>query len=410
MSGEYLNNRQERVVGARTDYALIICIVALCVLGLMMVYSATFDMAFVEYDNPNFFFYRQLIWTAIGIAAMIVLARIDYRVWERWAVPMMAITLLLLGLVALAGSEKFGATRWLWNGSIQPSEIAKISVVIYIAAWLASKGEKIRQISYGLLPFAILIGLVTGLILMQRDLSTALLIALTAGLMFFFAGADLIQLFASLVFGVVAFGFMISRESYRMDRIMTFLNPTADMQGSAYQANQALIALASGGIWGQGLGASKQKFGYLPAMHTDTIMAIVGEELGLIGCLVLLGLFLFLAYRGFKIALEAPDSFGTLLAAGLTCALVVQAVINMAMITATLPYAGITLPFISYGGSSLVTSLMCAGLILSVSRGRRVVGGRTSTGTGQRRASVDFGRRDGGTRVPRAGGRRGLTI
>jgi cell division protein FtsW len=376
----------------RTDYVLILVVAALLILGLMMVYSSTFDMAYVEFGNSSYFLVRQLIWTVIGVGALVVLARIDYRIWERWAVLIMAGTLLLLAVVFFAGSKKFGAQRWLLNGSIQPSEVTKIAVIIYIAAWVTSKGEKIRQVSYGLLPFAILIGLVTGLILLQRDLSTALLIAVTALIMFFFAGADLIQLAASMVFCAATFVLMILREPYRLDRVLAYLSPDADPGGSSYQIHQALIALASGGIIGQGLGASRQKFGYVPAVHTDTIMAVLGEELGLIGCLVLLGLFILLAYRGFKIALEASDAFGTILAAGLTCSLVLQALINMMVVTATVPYAGVPLPFISYGGSSLVTSMASVGLLLSVSRGRREVRGRSS-------ARVDLGRGNWGTRI-----------
>lgn len=394
MIGEQVVGRQGRITRARADYVLVVIVAALCILGLMMVYSSTFDMAYLEYGNPNYFLYRQMIWMGLGVVVMIVLARIDYRLWQRWAILIMAVTLLMLGLVAVAGNEKFGATRWLWNGSIQPSELAKVSVVIYIAAWISSKGDKIRHVTYGLLPFAILIGLVAGLILLQRDLSTAFLIAVTSGLMFFFGGADLLQLLASMVFGLATFAFMIKQEPYRLERIKTFLNPLADVQGSAYHLNQALIALASGGVFGLGLGGSKQKYGYIPALHTDTIMAIVGEELGLIGCLVLLGLFVWLAYRGFKIALDAPDAFGMLLAAGLTSSLIVQALVNIAMVTATLPYAGITLPFISYGGSSLLTSMASVGLLLSISRGRRVI-------QGTRHASVDFGRRDRRPRVSR---------
>jgi cell division protein FtsW len=382
----------------RTDYVLLLVVAALLILGLMMVYSSTFDMAYVEYGNPNHFFFRQFVWTILSLGVLLVLARIDYHVWERWAVIIMAGTLLLLGVVLIAGSEKFGAQRWLLNGSIQPSEVAKISVIIYIAAWVTSKGEKIRQVTYGLIPFAILIGLVSGLILFQRDLSTALIIAATAWMMFFFAGADLIQLAASMVFCVATFAVMIAREPYRLERVLAYLNPDADPSGASFQVHQALLALASGGILGQGLGASRQKFGYVPAVHTDTIMAVLGEELGLVGCLILIGLFVLLAYRGFKIALEAADSFGTILASGLTCSLIVQALINMAVVTATLPYAGVPLPFISYGGSSLVTSMACVGLLLSISRGRREVKGRN-------RASADLGRGNWRSRVSPAGRR-----
>lgn len=393
------HSRQVRLLRMRTDYVLVLDIAALLILGLMMVYSSTFDMAYEYYGDSNRFFLRQLIWAALGLGALIVLSRIDYHVWERWAVVLMAVTLLLLGVVLIAGSQKFGAQRWILNGSMQPSEVAKISVIIYIAAWVTSKGEKIRQLSYGLIPFAILIGLVTGLILFQRDLSTALLIAVTAWLMFFFAGADLFQLFASMVFGVATFIFLIARESYRLERVWTFLRPDADPSGSSFQVRQALIALARGGILGQGLGASTQKlFGRVPAVHTDTILAVLGEELGMLGCLVLIALFILLAYRGFKIALDAPDAFGTILAAGLTCSLVMQALVNIAVVTATLPYAGVPLPFISYGGSSLLTSMASVGLLLSVSRGLRTTEGRKSAG-------VDLGRGNWRPRVSPTGRR-----
>jgi cell division protein FtsW len=389
------------------DYVLILVVAALLILGLMMVYSSTFDMAYVYYDNPNHFLTRQLVWTVLGVGVMVVLAWIDYRVWQRWAVMLLAGTLLLLGIVLVAGSTRFGAQRWIAQGSIQPSELAKISVAIYIAAWVTSKGKKIRQISYGLLPFAILIGLVTGLILLQRDLSTALLIAAVAWLMFFFAGADVIQLFAIVVFGLATFVFLVAREPYRMRRITSFLHPELDPSGSSFQVRQALVALASGGLLGKGLGASSQKFGYIPAVHTDTILAILGEELGLIGCLVLIGLFILLAYRGFKIALEAQDSFGTVLAAGLTSALLLQALVNMAVVTATVPYAGVPLPFISYGGSSMVTTMACIGLLLSISRGKRWSAARRpkQTSKGGPRAGADLGRRNWRPRVPSAGRR-----
>ena len=391
-------DRQIRLMRMRMDYVLILVVAALLILGLMMVYSSTFDMAYVEYGNPNRFFFRQLLWVALGLGALVGFARTDYHLWKRWAVLLMAGTLLLLGLVLISGSKKFGAQRWLLDGSIQPSEFAKISVIIYIAAWVTSKGKKIRQVSYGLIPFAILIGLVSALIVFQRDLSSAMLIAVTAWMMFFFAGADLIQLFAMVVFGLVALVLLILREPYRLQRLWTFFHPELDPSGSSYQVIQALIALASGGIFGKGLGASSQKFGNVPAVHTDTIMAILGEELGLVGCLVLIGLFVLLAYRGFKVALEASDSFGTILASGLTCSLILQALVNMAVVTATLPYAGVPLPFISYGGSSLLTSMISVGLLLSVSRGPGTTKGRS-------RASTDLGRGNWWSRVSPAGRR-----
>jgi len=384
----------------RMDYFLIITVAALLIVGLMMVYSSTFDLAYKGFGDPAYFFRRQILWMVLGLGAMIVLARIEYQFWQRVAILLMAGALLLLGVVLVFGNTRFGGQRWLLpGGSVQPSELCKLAVVIYIAAWLSSKGERIRQITYGLIPFSILIGLVTGLIMFQPDLSTAVLIALTGGAMFFIAGADLLQLAISLIFGGATFVFLVSQLPHSATRIAVFLDPNSDPNGIAYHIRQTLIALGCGGWTGVGLGAGRQKFGYMPAAHTDAIFAVLGEELGLIGCLVVIGLFVALAYRGFKIALEAPDAFGTVLAAGLTCSLIIQALVNIAVVTATLPYAGVPLPFISYGGSSLVVALASVGLLLSISRGK------TKKRRMGARARDNLGRRDWRARVSRVGHR-----
>jgi cell division protein FtsW len=224
-------------------------------------------------------------------------------------------------------------------------------------------------VSYGLIPFAILLGFITGLIVLQQDLSTAILIAITALAMFFIAGGNLLQIITSVALGGSTFAFFITRSSYRLARLTTFLDPlNSDPLGDGYQIRQILIALGSGGITGLGLGASRQKFGYIPASHTDGIFAILGEELGLFGCLIVIALFTFLAYRGFRIALAASDSFGTVLASGITCGLIFQAIVNVGVITASLPFTGVPLPFISFGGSSLMISMASVGLLLSISR------------------------------------------
>ena len=314
---------------------------------------------------------------------------------------------LLLGLVLVIGSDRFGGQRWLLNGSIQPGELAKLAVIIYIADWLSSKGARIRHVTYGLIPFAILLGFVTGLIVLQPDFSTAVLIAITAVAMFFIAGGDLWQMIASGVLGGATFALLITRSEYRLARITSFLNPMGDQLGSNYQVRQILIALGSGGVTGLGLGASRQKFGYIPASHTDGIFAILGEELGLIGCLVVIALFALLAYRGFRIAIAAPDAFGTVLAAGVTCSLIFQALINIAVVTATAPFTGIPLPFISFGGSSLVISMTGVGLLLAVSRGTLPEEEQSKDQKEQvSRAPHDLRRWDGRTRVPRSGRRR----
>jgi cell division protein FtsW len=283
-----------------------------------------------------------------------------------------------------------------------------LAIIIYIADWLSSKGEQIRRVRYGLVPFAILLGFITGLIVLQQDLSTAILIAATSLAMFFIAGGSLWQIVASLGLAGVTFTFFITRSSYRVNRILTFLDPLGtDPTGDGYQIHQILIALGSGGITGLGLGASRQKFGYIPASHTDGIFAILGEELGLIGCIAVMGLFVFLAFRGFRIALDAKDSFGTILAAGITCSLIFQAIVNVGVITASLPFTGIPLPFISFGGSSLVISMASVGLLLAVSR--RTTPAEARPKKEGRRATNDLRRRDRRTRLsgparrPRAG-------
>ncbi len=382
------------------DYLLIIAVAALIIVGLMMVYSTTFYLGYQLYNQPTYFFVRQLIWVALGVGALVIMARIEYHTWLRYSIPLMAGTLFLLGIVLLFGSEKFGGQRWLFNGSVQPSEFAKLTVVVYLANWLASKNEKIRHVTYGLAPFAILIGFIIGLIVLQQDLSTAILIALTTLSMFFIAGGKVWQMIISGLVGGTTFMFLITRSPYRLARLTAFLDPFSDPLGQNYQIQQILIALGSGGAGGVGLGASRQKFGSVPAAHTDGIFAILGEELGLIGCLVVIGLFAFLTYRGFKISLAAPDTFGVILAAGITCSLIFQALINIGVITATLPFTGIPLPFISFGGSSMLMSLASVGLLLAISR-------RTMPPSNPKRresghATHDIRRWNRGTRVSRS--------
>jgi cell division protein FtsW len=389
------------------DYLLIVIMATLLILGLMMVYSATFALGYQLYGQPTYFFIRQLLWMGLGLMAMIITARIEYHTWRKWSILIMAGALLLLGVVLAVGSDRFGGQRWLLKGSIQPGELAKLAVIIYIADWLSSKGERIRNVTYGLIPFAILLGFVTGLIMLQPDFSTAVLIALTAIAMFFIAGGDLWQMIASGALGGTTFALLVTRSEYRLARISAFLNPAGDQLGSNYQVRQILIALGSGGITGLGLGASRQKFGYIPASHTDGIFAILGEELGLIGCLLVIALFALIAYRGFRVAMAAPDAFGTVLAAGITCSLIFQTLINIAVVTATAPVTGIPLPFISFGGSSLVVSMTGVGILLAISRGTLPEEREYPEDQKEliNRASHDFRRWDRGTRVPRPGRR-----
>jgi cell division protein FtsW len=369
----------------------------------MMIYSATFVLGYQLHEQPTYFFIRQLLWLGIGTLALIVFSRIEYHAWERWAVALMVLNVAMLIIVLVFGQVHFGAQRWLLNGSVQPSELSKLVIIIYIAAWLSSKGEQIRKVTLGLIPFAILIGFIVGLIVLQQDLSTAILVAVTALAMFFIAGGNLFQMIISGILGLGVLVLLISRSPYRLARIASFLDPlNADPLGQGYQIRQILIALGSGGITGLGLGTSRQKFGYIPASHTDGIFAILGEELGLIGCLVVIGLFVFLAYRGFRIALAAPDAFGTILASGITCGLIFQVIVNIGVVTASLPFTGVPLPLISFGGSSLITSMAGIGILLAVSRRTKRASREENE---EKREADDFRRRNRRTRVPGAGRR-----
>lgn len=350
---------------APPDFGILATVAALLVIGLVMVYSTTYMR---NYDNPNFFIVRQLAWSAMGVGALLVLLHVDYHTWQRFSIPMMLGILIVMGAMAVLGEERFGATRWLLGGSIQPSELAKIGLIIYVADWLASKGQQIRQVTYGLVPFSIMVGLVCGLIVIQKHLSTPIVMAIAAFSMFFTAGADLGQTVLSVLAGSTTITAVILQTGYRVDRFSVFLNPLVDPADGGFHATQALRAVRAGGAFGLGLGRSEIKFQNPLVWHSDTIFAIVGEELGLIGCLVVLGLFLFLAYKGLSVARRAPDPFGRFLAIGLTSWISVQALIHMGAAVAALPPTGVPLPFISYGGSSLITCLAGVGLLLNVSR------------------------------------------
>ena len=359
------------------DYSLLLTVAILVVIGLVMVYSASFGLDMEKLGQPTtHFLVRQVIWCAIGAVALVAMALIDYQAWRRWALPIMAGALAVLAALALVGiirrwrGGEEVAVRWVLGTSVQPSEFVKLAVIIYVAAWLASKGDKIQQLTYGVVPFAIMLGLVTGLILLQPNMSTALLIGATAVAMFFVAGAKIAQLVIGFVLVGPLVALLVWVAPYRLQRVATLIsNPLSDPWGPGYQTVRAIYALQAGGIRGVGLGASVQKMGYLYAPHTDAIFAIIGEELGLIGGVAILALYVALAYRGLRIALASQDPFGALLATGVTSWLTLQAMLHIAVVTATVPFTGITLPFVSFGGSSLVASLAGIGLLLSISRG-----------------------------------------
>lgn len=401
---------QPRRAHAGFDYVLALVVAGLIIIGLIMVYSATFDWSYQVHQSSFHIASRQFLWVAVGLVTLVVVATVRYDRWQQLAVPVMGGTLLLLVSVLFVGDDRFGARRSFLNGSIQPGELTKLALVIYIAAWLASKGDQVRDVTVGLIPFAVLIGAVAGLVVMQPDVSTAALIVLTALAMFFFSGADILQLAAGGAVSGFTFLVLINQLPHARQRIDEYLLVWRDPRLVGHHVQQVLLALGSGGLFGVGLGQGQQKLGYLPAPHTDSIFAVLGEELGFAGCLVVIGLFVLLAHRGFKIAMEAPDAFAALLACGVTCWLTFQALINVGVMTGLIPFTGIALPFISSGGSAMVVSLAGVGLLLSISRGvpvgtRRK---RTKAEKGSRRgASLDRRWGNRGTRLSRSGRRTG---
>lgn len=358
----------------KPDQLLMLAVFALIIFGLVMISSAGIIYSQTRFDDQYYFFRHQLIYGVfIGLAVFYLFQKINYQYWKKW-VPLFfvaSLVCLILVFVPGMGIKTYGASRWLQLGSFsfQPSEVLKLAIILYLAAWLENKGQrKIKDLFEGLIPFLVIIGIVGLLLLKQPDLGTLGVITLTALAIFFVSGGKASHILGLIVLGIAAVGALIKLEPYRFNRFLIFLNPELDPQGIGYHINQALLAVGSGGILGIGLGHSRQKFNYLPEPVGDSIFAIIGEELGLIGAAVLVLLFILLAFRGLKIAKNAPDEFGKLVAVGVTAWVIIQAFINIAAITAIIPLTGVPLPFISYGGTSLVFLMAGAGLLANISK------------------------------------------
>ncbi len=395
-----MKRQEESTTTSYYDWGLLTIVMMLLGLGLVMVFSSSFAQGLYGNDDPFYYILRQLAWTSVGLLAMIFAARVPYRTWERWSVVLMAVALLALMTVVIFGSERIGAIRTFFNGSVQPSEPAKIIIVMYISAWLSSKGERIRDVRVGLLPFSVLMGAVAVLIVAQPNISTAILIVATASIMFFIAGAEMKQLLVIAAGAAATFWLVIKYSVYANGRVQRYLESLWDpMLSNEYQVQQSVEALVRGGLWGRGIGNGAAKLpGYLPVSWSDNIFAVIGEEMGLMGALLVIFLFAMLAYFGLRTALRAPDNFGMLLATGITASLTLQALLNMAVIVAAAPPTGVTLPFISYGGSSLVTALGAVGILLNISR-HAGEGTRSAALGSSVYARFDFGWRNRGTRL-----------
>jgi cell division protein FtsW len=387
------------------DTWTIVVVGMLLAIGLMMVYSTTFDWSYQRYGSEGTIFFQHLRNAFIGLVILLLLALIDYRVWRRLAVPILLLTIGALIAVLLFGDDVFNARRALINGSFQPGELAELTTVIYMAAWLGSRRTQIRSITYGLIPFMVLVGIVAGLVLLQPDISTAATIIIVAAVLFFLAGADLLQLAgAAVVVGLVGVIYLTTiGPNYAQGRVESFLSGTTDIRQADYHVQQAIKAFTNGGWTGVGLGQGRQKYANLPAPHTDSIFAVIGEELGVLGAMFVVSLYIALVVRGLQVARRACDSFGMLLAAGITIWIAIKALLNIAVMVALVPPTGAALPFISFGGSSLVVVLAGVGLILSVARVRvRMSWAKRAPERSGWIASHDRSGGNGGTRLPRA--------
>jgi cell division protein FtsW len=359
-------------------------LVALNGLGLVMVLSASSVVALDDYGSSWYVAMRQLLWLTVGTLAAAVVMRVDYHRWRRLAPLFLIVSVVLLCLVLLpgVGVSVNGATRWLGYGplSLQPSELAKLTVLLFVADLLARRAAWMSDLRVTLVPVGVVFGGMALLLMLQPNLGTTLVLGAIVASLLFVAGTPLLPLTAfGVAGGLVATGLALF-EPYRRARVTAFLDPWKDYQDSGYQNIQSLVGIASGGITGTGLGASRAKWGFLPYAHTDFIFAIIGEELGLMGALVVVSLFVALAILGARAARLAPDRFGMLIATGVTVWFCVQAFVNIGAVIGILPITGVPLPFVSYGGSSLVFSLMGAGLLLNVARQAQLPSARPRAG------------------------------
>ncbi len=350
------------------DLPLLVTMIALLVFGLIMLFSASWDFSLRIYDSPTYMFNRQLIWIGFGLVAAAALAFIDYHHWQKFIVPAMAATILLLIGVLLMNEIRFGAKRAFFSGSVQPSELAKLVSIIYLSVWLYAKRGLLHDIQLGLIPLGVILGIVGGLIYQQPDLSAAATVLMMGGLLFFIAGGDLKQIGVLLIVAFIAAWIVASISTTGSQRVLDFVAGLKDPLQASYHVRRSFEAIVNGGWFGVGIGRAQSKLTGLPVPPTDSIFAVIAEELGLIGCVILMAMYAALIWRGLMIARRAPDMFGTLLASGLVIWIGFEASINMAVMVGLMPFAGNALPFISAGGSSMVTSLAAIGILLNISR------------------------------------------
>src|SRR5687767_1679531 len=355
----------------QSDKWLFLATLALVCVSVVMVYSASALVALERFDQPYLFVTKQVMWALLGIAVLSIVMRVDYRTYRNetliWTV-LGGVTVLLIAV--LFSRPVNGTRRWFALGGfgVQPSELAKVAAILFTAVTLERRMHRVNELGYSLLPVAIIIGVLGGLIMIEPDFGTAVSLFAIVGLMIFAAGLSYRYLIGAVVLSLPALYVILMSAQYRRERVLAFLDPWADPLGNGFQIIQSLIAVGTGGVFGRGLMAGVQKLFYLPYPETDFIYAVIGEELGLIGTTLVLACFCVIAWRGLRTAMRAPDRFGAFLALGLTAMVVVQAFFNMSVVLGLLPTKGIPLPFVSFGGSSLLMSMIGMGILLNVSQ------------------------------------------
>jgi cell division protein FtsW len=352
------------------DLVLVAMVLALTGFGIVMVFSAGAVFAAKTYGDWTYFLKREALYAGAGLLAFLVSSRLDYSVYRKITYPLLFLSVVLLAAVLKLGPAINGAVRWFRLGplSFQPSELAKFALALYLAVLLARKAEKVRDFSMGFLPPLLMTGIFLGLLLKQPDLGTAVIMGITALGLLFVAGTRTSYILLSvLVAAPVGWKVFITGESWRMKRLLAFLYPWQYRRNTGYQLYESLISVGSGGVWGQGLGQGHQKLFFLPEAHTDFILAVVGEELGLLGVLAVLICFSVLVWRGLRASWRARDPYGCYLAFGISCLFGLQTVVNMCVVLGLLPTKGLPLPFVSYGGTALVMSLFMAGVLVNIS-------------------------------------------
>ena len=355
------------------DYCLFAVVIILLSIGTCMIFSSSFIMADKWYGDSYYFLKKQIIYAIIALIVLLFSMNIDYHFYKKVSIPLLIISIILLSAVFIPGVGRSagGAVRWVKFGilSFQPSEIAKFALILYMSESMTRKGmNDLKTFAKGILPSLIVIGVIFVLILKEPDFSTALIILGISFVMLFIGGTKIIQLFTLMAAAIPMGALILLREEYRKVRLLAFLDPWKDPLDSGFHVIQSLVALGSGGITGVGLAESRQKYFYLPDQHTDFIFSIIGEELGFIGTVFIVVLFALLLWRGYRIAVQSTDNFACLLATGITFVIVFQSMINIGVVTKMLPTTGITLPFISFGGTSLIINMLCIGILLNISR------------------------------------------